>query len=121
MSTVVDEIIPPPLSPTIIDEPSNHLYNIASLRIPDDFVCALDDSPPTDEEWKIARTIPAIFPAPKAIPSISHINSDPLVDIPINQMEGEVHHNVYRAQREYICRGKSYSISTPATFVSSIH
>ena len=98
VSTVNDEDLPPPSSPTVIAEQSDHLYNIASLRIPDEFLCAPDDSPPTDADWKIAQTIPAIFPSPKATASISRINYDPLVDIPINHMKGEVIHDVYRAQ-----------------------
>ena len=39
-----------------------------------------------------------MFPSPESASHIFQINSDPLLDIPINHMKGEVLHNVYPAQ-----------------------
>ena len=98
MTTVPDNQLPPPSSLTVIKSPSNENYNIAPLLNPDKFLYTQDDnSPPTDEEWKIAQTIPAMFPFPKSASHISRINSDPLLDIPINHMKGKVLRGVYRA------------------------
>ena len=50
VSTVFDDDLLPPSPPTVITASSDELYNISSLIIPNEFLCAINDSPPTDEE-----------------------------------------------------------------------
>ena len=95
---VTNDAPPPPPIPVIINSTGDETYNIASICIPDEFLCLEDDdSLPTKEDWNIAQSIPAMFPSPKSLSHISRINSNSHLDIPIKHMKCEALHNVYCA------------------------
>ena len=120
-SVVLDNVSPPPSSLTVIKSPSDENYNIASFWISDEFLCTQDDnSPPTDEEWKIAQTIPAMFPSPKPASHISQINSYPLLDIrhevnncncdwdPNNGDVDDFNHDINNDNRNFVNNNNNY-------------
>ena len=89
----------PPSIPAIINSTSDESYNIASICIPDRCLCLQDDdSIPTYEDWKIAQSIPAMFPSPKSPSHISGINSVSCLNIPVKHMKYEQLYDVYCAQ-----------------------